>query len=426
MHIYILSATHLKWANFQALKDNHPHTYFHLIHTTCCPPSLKLKTQLSSCTALETTHQNDITSFFDGPSLIKYFTKNPPEPNFRFASCCEYNINAVAELNEYFGTPGINSQQSELYRNKLSMKRTLMAANIRCPKHQSLEPDTLKSTSAAITFQRLKDALATPFIIKPLSAAASSGITLVSNLDEFTTWLGQKNWLHSTFEAEEYINGTLYHCEQVYSNGEPMFHCVSQYSHPCMAFRQGRTIGSRVLDPKTTLAQDIVAFARQVTHALTQATQLLNGCTHLEVFINEQQEIIFLEIGARSPGAMITPMIEGTYKVNLVNLHLICSVGLTPSPSFNPSFVKHGCWGFSYPHKPGYLQKRKNITDAPQNYQSLVRPNQWVEPQDNMTSPIGKFLVCDASAELISNVFIKARSFRPHITTESSNAQAGA
>lgn len=92
----------------------------------------------------------------------------------------------------------------------------------------------------------------------------------------------------------------------------------STYTCPNLDFQRGYALGSLPILHDDPLFNKIAIFTK---HALT-ALGAPDGTHHMELFINQNNELIFLEVGARAPGFVISQIYEKTFGINLLDIDL--------------------------------------------------------------------------------------------------------
>ena len=115
------------------------------------------------------------------------------------------------------------------------------------------------------------------------------GVEEINSLEQFSTYLN-KNQNYSSFLAEEFIQGKLYHCDFIIQNGQYDFIEVSEYLHNGLSFINGFNHGSILLTQDHPLRSSITEFCKRINIVFG----LKSGCAHFEIFVNEKQELIFL------------------------------------------------------------------------------------------------------------------------------------
>ena len=233
-------------------------------------------------------------------------------------ACSEYLLDTAAHIRQRMDIAGHTPEQADRFRDKTTMKRLLQAANLRVPRwHACEEPGQIAEHARALGF---------PLIIKPVRGASSKGVLRIETPEALQSLL-QTNDLTGN-EIEEYIDGEILHVDGVIdlAGGCP-FVCVSRYISSCLGFEtSGQPLGS-IIQRDTPLARSCKAFAL----ACLQALELRGSAFHLELF-HREGELIFLEVGARVPGADVPYAIHRAFGVNLFQLWVEVVLGGSAKP----------------------------------------------------------------------------------------------
>lgn len=259
----------------------------------------------------------------------------------------EYTPLVAAGLREHFNLDGMRVQEALVFRDKLVMKSVVGNA-VRVPKNMRFDR-VAYAGSPGRYLQMLGQALGWPFIIKPVNAASALGTRIIrSALDAGPASAALAEFAGS-FEAESYITGTLLHCEIVYHDKVPLVACSSRFNRPVLALAEGECVGSIPLMPDDPLSVRAIQFCRL---ALAQ-TGIRDGITHTELFLNETDELVFLETAARCPGGRVIEAYMETMGVNLLDLDQRLKAGLPVSVRCEPS--GRGAFWAVIPKKAGRL-----------------------------------------------------------------------
>lgn len=238
----------------------------------------------------------------------------------RLICLSEDNLLFSAKLRDAFDLSGMGFEETLPFRDKVAMKDKIREAKLRVPAYAKLKYNKIQDIKNE--FITLSETLGLPFLLKPISALGGSGIQKIHNINDF-----QKHYYlseHTDYEAEEFINGTLYHCDSIIKNGETLFVVCCEYSNPNFDFQAGKSIISLPLRADDEIAQRIIKFSTRALKAL----KLHNGVSHVEVFVNDKNEIIFLEAAARSPGGLVTPMYRRAFNVPFEDIAYQIEMGI--------------------------------------------------------------------------------------------------
>lgn len=229
----------------------------------------------------------------------------------------EFNISLLGKLRDKYKIPGPGYKQLAAYRNKIVMKKQLQKAKVRIPKFIKFDKLAAKKNPKNY-FEKLSKTLDTPFIIKPISGAVSLTTQKIENLSAFKKHLPTFCNPKTDFEAEEFITGTLYHCDSLVQNKKILIELISEYLSPNLMFTEGKVTGSIPLRETDPLKIRIEKFSKQILQALG----LIDGVTHMELFLTPKDELVFLEVAARPVGAAAVPNYIKVYDINLAKLHI--------------------------------------------------------------------------------------------------------
>ncbi|MEJ8797477.1 DUF1611 domain-containing protein [Trinickia caryophylli] len=225
----------------------------------------------------------------------------------------EYLLDPAAAMRERFDIPGQTRAEVDRFRDKTQMKRVLQAANLRVPRW-------FACTTREQTETRARE-LGFPLIVKPIRGASSKGVQKVASADALRAALVALDL--GQYEIEEYIDGEILHVDGVLDQaGNCLFLCVSRYISSCLNFEAGVPLGS-VIETDTPLARACRTFALACLRALA----LRGSAFHLELF-NRDGELIFLEVGARVPGADVPYTVHRAFGINLFRLWVDAALDL--------------------------------------------------------------------------------------------------
>ncbi|MEU5280928.1 ATP-grasp domain-containing protein [Streptomyces asoensis] len=248
-------------------------------------------------------------------------------PVDRLVAVSEFTLGTAAEVREALDIPGPRPRDVAVYRNKLRMKELVAEAGLRVPLFASCA-----SPRAALEFAR---GTGFPLILKPVSGAASMGVHRVDDEEALTALLERIDT--DDYELEEFIGGTIHHVDGFADEDARIpFMAVSRYINDCLSFEAGgEPLGSVVLEASASRSR-IEEYARRCVAALGMTSMPF----HLELFVTEDEELVFLEIAGRIGGAEVPYLTEKLFGVNLFEVWLdaICEGRVTlPPRSGDPS-----------------------------------------------------------------------------------------
>jgi hypothetical protein len=139
-------------------------------------------------------------------------------------------------------------------------------------------------------------------------------------------------------QIEEFINGRMFHIDSLCINKEIKCSYITEYNTPPLNYDNNYIYGSLLVDYDSALYKDISQFNFNVIRSLS----LANGCSHLEIFVTENNDIFFCEIGARFGGGSIIPMIKASSKNNLAQIWFLNELGV--EKSLNYDILSYTIW----------------------------------------------------------------------------------
>lgn len=248
----------------------------------------------------------------------KEFCKNPYH---YIIATHEIDILRAARLRQLLQLPGQSYESATAFRQKTIMKGILKQKGIkRIPLFQST-----KSPADVIDFMG-KNFF--PVVIKPDLGTGSEGIAILKNKDDVFLYLKQSSIFQANqpidMQIEEYINGKMYHINGFILNGEIISCWPSVYPHQSIGMVEGKFASSYLLHSTNPLVPRLNTYAQQVLKALPTP---LHTPFHLEVFINQDNEIIFCEIASRIGGKGVRQSWLEAFNLSLSNLFVQAQMG---------------------------------------------------------------------------------------------------
>lgn len=257
----------------------------------------------------------------------------------------ESNVSLVGKLRDRYHIEGDGEKQLDLYRDKTLMKQCLQKHHIRVPFFVHFDCEAAQRDPESY-FHHLVKQVKLPFIIKPLTGMAGLFTYKIHHikdyLDKISSLLAQPH----SYEVEEFITGKLYHIDTVAQNKQLLTQFCSEYFSPLLDFQKGKIVGSIPLLENSPLDLQL----KQLNLNILMALGITNGASHMEIFCNDQQELIFLEVGSRPPGLFVSENYQRAYGYNIYNQDLLAQLGL--NNKFELPIKTYSLW-FVIPTKTG-------------------------------------------------------------------------
>jgi biotin carboxylase len=293
---------------------------------------------------------------------------------FDFLTHDEYSLAIVGKLRDAFntGSPGFN--QVNKFLTKTTMKEVLND-KIRIPKYVFFDYKEYIQNKEQYLNQ-IAQTLEFPIFAKPVDNAGACNTSKILSKEELVRW-AEEHKSSSNFELDEFVNGTLYHIDSLIFNNKIIFSQVAKYAYPCFDFLQGKPVASIVVPDLDSESTEMKNFNKQVIKAISPVP---NGGTHLEVFKKSNGELVFVEIAARTPGALVPQMYEKYYGFKIEELHFRLQMGKMPSVNSNKKY--YSAW-VAYPIQEGIVTALRSPTVKSQ-YDIIWK----VKVGDKLSNPI--------------------------------------
>ncbi|WP_133130247.1 ATP-grasp domain-containing protein [Legionella yabuuchiae] len=240
-------------------------------------------------------------------------------PVFNIVYLAEECVQVCGLLRKHYG---LSVNNLDRYIDKNLMVKTLKEAGLRVPLSRIFD-EQYYQVNKENYIEELENQLSHfPLFIKPINLCGSVATTKVNNKKEFEKWVLQK--ANHTYLIQEYLEGTLFHCESFIKDGNILYSCVFEYSNPGYFFAQGYPIGSISLPTEDPMAQRVKEFAKVV---LDNLGIFENGVAHVEIFLTQANELVFLEAAARPPGLEGDLLYQKHLDININETHFLLQAG---------------------------------------------------------------------------------------------------
>ena len=243
----------------------------------------------------------------------------------------EKDLLMAARLRESMNLPGPTPAQTLPYRDKLLMKRRLLALG-----YDSLPPvlpaQTVGSLSSVPWTGRS--------VVKSRWGLGASEVVVIEDDEELAAAVDYLGGDATRLQIEEFIDGAMCHVDSVVVDGEIKFSAVNRYLNPPGEFARGRFQASYTLPPGE-LYDELLAHNRRVLTALG-----LHDCvTHVEFFLADRG-VVFCEAAARPGGGGIDKLVLNAHGVDLVTAAVLLQCGVAPDLDITPpDAVTYGAVG---------------------------------------------------------------------------------
>ena len=213
----------------------------------------------------------------------------------------------AATLRETFSVPGMSRAQTEIFRDKESMKQAVEKAGLRVPRHGRAR--SMHEARAAI------EHVGFPAIVKPIDGAGSKDTYRCGDKAEFEAAL-QKTRHVDHISVEEYIDGEELTYDTVCAGGDVLFENVAWYRPKPMVLAQNPWISMQNIVLRD-LSQDLPRPGVELGRGVLKALGFETGFTHMEWFRTPSGEAVFGEIGGRPAGARLVHAMNYSCDIDL-------------------------------------------------------------------------------------------------------------
>lgn len=259
----------------------------------------------------------------------------------RVISMSEYELLDAARVRETLGIAGPLLHDVLKVRDKLLMKKLVVAAGLPAPMALPLE-ELIQSP---------------PFwsgktVLKPIDGASSEDVVVFSSVSTLTQAVLDRctgvqkidaYGLLKGYEAEQFISGPIMHFDGFIWQGHIQVVVGSRYVGNCLDYAQGEPMGS--------VQFDMSAERRLWVQKVIRAVGIEEGAFHLEAIEDERhsgEQLIFLEIANRIGAADVVITFELATGIHLPSVVLAMVTGQTPQVSACPSGSTRFGW-FVFP-----------------------------------------------------------------------------
>jgi hypothetical protein len=234
----------------------------------------------------------------------------------------ERGLQGSGFLRSFLGLPGTGYETSNLFSNKLAMKRRLAEAGL------PVAPFTALGSLADLPARAAE--LGWPVVVKPVLGAAARDTHVVTGPAAFAELMAAPHaaGLRTSrypLILERFVDVEAeLHCDGIVSGGTVRFDPVSRYVLPPLRRRE-HISGSYTLPGNSADVRPV----RELHQAVVAAFGLRDGITHLEVLRTPDGYLIG-EISCRPGGSGIGDMLRLRYGVDIWQALVDVSVGREP------------------------------------------------------------------------------------------------
>jgi biotin carboxylase len=334
--------------------------------------------------------------------LISQVLNDPASGEVTLHTFDERNMLLAADLREEFGLPGLRRDDVLPFRDKCLMKERLVAAGLRVPRFGRY--DTALAADRAAYFRAITDEVGLPFILKPVDGNSADGVYEISSFAEYAEVPAD---LGRPYEYEEFIDGKIFSVNIVSRDRTSLTAGVTEYLVNSSAVREGRVNADINLIDTDPRVPRMIEFSEGVLDALGWP----DGASHLELFLTEDDELVFLEVAARFKGLAGVAAMQRNYGVALVNLAFEIEAGLASRPWDEEQVY---CFDAVIPKKRGVIERLVDPgIESEFSITWKVREGQVLGQGESLGDNGGVFLVWNKDYDVLYRDFERLAHYQP-------------
>lgn len=218
----------------------------------------------------------------------------------------------LGQVRDALGIPGMGEAAALNVREKGRMKDVLRAAGLPCASHQLVH----RVEEAT----RFRDEVGFPIVAKPPDGAGAKATFRLDSHADFDAWLTMaKSTPDEVWLLEEFLTGREHSFDSATLNGETLWSSISDYVPPPLEVVRNPWMQWTVVLPQDISGPEYAEIHRVGPQAI-DVLGVRDAFSHMEWFAHPDGSVAISEIGARPPGAQISPMIGFAHDVDFFDL----------------------------------------------------------------------------------------------------------
>lgn len=405
IYIFVYNVISIK-ADFSSLKSKLKEPRFILVGSGYCLRNLNTKNYCCFEAIHEVSRNFHHIDYDSLNQIVESYVQEHGAQNIRLLTNEDSTQINCAKLRELYGIPGDSVSEILPFVDKSISKRQLAKA-VDVPKFLLFDKQEYKEKKNSY-LNTFIEYLQFPMFAKPIDLVSSIG---TYKIDDFATlqYIAEKiSASEYDFEIDEFIEEDLFHCDIILNKGKIKFFMVGKYAYHLAQFSKGLPMGSIPVIEKA-LYDDFYTFANKVIKKL----KCKSGAYHLEVFFNHRsKKFIFLEIAARTPGALLPMSYEIQFGVNIEELHYLAKMGLLAKFKM-PDALNYAGW-VTFPRKEGTVSDIQQPLISVQNqFIKYVSVGEALQQSENLLDASCSVIFWDASIGKIQSTFETLKCSQP-------------
>jgi biotin carboxylase len=405
-YIFLYNVVNIK-SDFSKLKTLIKNTKFILIGSPYCLDKLNQTNKICFEHIHEISRNFHEIDYNEIEQIVEKYVKQYGAQNIKLFTNEDSTQIACAKLREKYGIVGHNTEIILPFVNKITSKNKLKS-KIKLPKFVEFNKILYKNNKTIYLNELVVQLGGFPLFAKPIdlvSSVETHRIDDFDNLEKFATHALSHEY---DFEIDEFIDGELFHCDAMIINGKVEFFMIGKCSFALSRFFEGKAVGSIPIIDNELFSQ-IKLFNNQVFKILNCP----DGAYHLELFLQRgTQELVFLEIAARTGGALITNVYEKVFGVNIEETNYLIQMGLTNKVTIHQRNIYAGFLNF--PYIKGVVQRiKKPDISIDHEFLEFVKPNDELYQAKNLLDISCSIIFWDKDYNVLSQNFDLLKNYQP-------------
>lgn len=227
----------------------------------------------------------------------------------------ELDLIRAAKIREKFSIKGQKEESALAFRNKVIMKGIANKTSIKVPNYSKIN-----STFDLLDFITNNGY---PVVVKPIDGSGSVNTNVLYNDIQLENFLS--GGIHDNLMVEQFIEGDMYHIDGLVVKGKIMLIWPSKYINGCLAFKDGKYLGSYLLDNENPLTRELI---KKVEELLKVFPTPETTTFHAEIFHTINNEFYFCEIASRTGGGPIKDVILQAFDIDITKLWVQAQCGI--------------------------------------------------------------------------------------------------
>jgi D-alanine-D-alanine ligase-like ATP-grasp enzyme len=407
VYIFFYNVIYIK-SDFSRLKQKLDNQKFVLVASPYCLKHLTVKNR--NC--FEKIHQisrdfHEI-DYNEIEQIVKHYIKEYGASNIRLMTNEDSTHLACAKLCEIYGIPGHKIDTLLPFVDKV-VSKTKLGNTVRLPKFIKFDKKAYQENKTKY-LNTLIEYLGFPMFAKPVDLVSSVETHYIGDL-ECLNKIADRIMLHPyEFEIDEYIEGELFHCDAMIINGEVKFFMIGKCSFALARFFEGKPVGSIPINNQEKFNE-----LQEFCHKVFKKLNCPDGAYHMEAFLEQKtNEFVFLEIGARTGGALITKVYEKLFDLNIEETNYLIQLGLLKDI---PASKKDIFAGFlNFPKIKGSVNtiKKPNI-NIDHEFIEFVEKGENISQAENLLDISCSIIFWDKSYKKVEDAFEYLKNCNPLI-----------